>query len=111
MAEWGFDFVRLPTDYRIWTTAPDVYREQPLKEIDQVISWARQRGIHVNLCLHRAPGYCVNAPKEPLDLWADGSSGQEARSQFAAQWRMFAARYRGIPSAELSFNLVNEPPM
>ena len=110
MAEWGFDFIRLPTDYRIWTTAPDVYREQPLKEIDQVISWARQRGIHVNLCLHRAPGYCVNAPKEPLDLWADGSSGQEARRQFAAQWRMFAARYRGIPSAELSFNLVNEPP-
>jgi aryl-phospho-beta-D-glucosidase BglC (GH1 family) len=109
MAEWGFDFVRLPTDYRIWTTALDTYREQPLREIDQVIAWARQRGIHVNLCLHRAPGYCVNAPQEPLDLWADGAGGQEARRQFAAQWRMFAERYRGIPSDELSFNLVNEP--
>jgi hypothetical protein len=110
MVEWGFDFIRLPTDYRIWTTSPGAYKEQPLKEIDQLIAWARVRGIHVNLCLHRAPGYCVNPPKETLDLWADGSSGEEARRQFAEQWRMFAARYQGIPSAELSFNLVNEPP-
>ena len=110
MTEWGFDFIRLPTDYHIWTVSPGVYSEQPLKEIDQVIAWARVRGIHVNLCLHRAPGYCVNSPKEPLDLWGYGSGSDEARQQFAEQWRMFAARYRGIPSAELSFNLVNEPP-
>lgn len=110
MVEWGFDFIRLPTDYHIWTASPSVYREQPLKEIDQVIGWARMRGIHVNLCLHRAPGYCVNTPKEPLDLWGDDSGSEEARQQFAEQWRMFAARYRGISPAELSFNLVNEPP-
>jgi len=110
MAEWGFDFIRLPLDYRIWTASPGEYIEQPLKEIDQVVAWARARGIHVNLCLHRAPGNCVGTPKEPLDLWDDGSSGEEARREFADQWRMFAARYRGIPPAELSFNLVNEPP-
>jgi endoglucanase len=110
MVEWGFDFVRLPTDYRIWTESPGVYRDQPLKEIDQAIAWARERGIHVDLCLHRVPGYCVNPPKEPLDLWSDGPMGEEARRQFAAQWQMLAARYRGIPPAELSFNLVNEPP-
>ncbi len=109
MAEWGFDFVRLPTDYRIWTQSPGVYREQPLREIDQAIAWARSRGIHVCLNLHRAPGYCVNPPKEPLNLWADDARGQQARQQFAAQWEMLAERYRGIPPAELSFNLVNEP--
>jgi aryl-phospho-beta-D-glucosidase BglC (GH1 family) len=109
MVEWGFDFVRLPTDYRIWTVAPGEYREQRLQEIDQAIAWARQRGIHANLCLHRAPGYCVNPPREALDLWAGDAGGEEARRQFAEQWRMFAARYRGIPAAELSFDLVNEP--
>ncbi len=110
ITEWGFDFIRLPIEYSTWTTSPGVYNEQSLKKYDQVITWARARGIHVNLCLYRAPGYCVSEPKEPLDLWADGSGGDNARQQFAAQWKMFAERYRGIPAAELSFNLVNEPP-
>lgn len=109
MAEWGFDFVRLPTDYRCWTEAPGDYREPILKQIDQAIALGRARKIHMNLCLHRAPGYCVNPPKEPLDLWADDAGGEEARKQFAAQWSMFAHRYKGIPSDQLSFDLVNEP--
>jgi len=110
LAQHGFDFVRLPTDYRIWTPSPGAYREAPLKEIDQAIAWARARKIHVNLCLHRAPGYCVNRhPPEALDLWGEGSGSDEARRQFAGQWGMFSARYRGIPSTDLSFNLVNEP--
>jgi endoglucanase len=110
IAEWGFDFIRLPMDYRIWTISSNQYREKPLKEIDQVIEWAQLRGIHVNLCLHRAPGYCVNPPKEPLNLWIDDSGGEEARQLFAEQWSMFSERYRNIPSRNLSFNLVNEPP-
>jgi endoglucanase len=110
IAEWGFNFVRLPLDYRIWTVSPGVYREEPLKELDQAIAWARARKIHVSLNLHRAPGYCVNPPAEPLDLWGDGAGSEDARKQFADQWRMFAARYRGIPSSDLSFNLLNEPP-
>ena len=109
MAEWGFDFVRLPTDYRCWTRSPGAYIEPVLKQIDEAVAWGRARKIHVNLCLHRAPGYCVNPPIEPLDLWADGDGGDLARQQFAAQWGMFAQRYSGIPSAALSFDLVNEP--
>jgi endoglucanase len=109
IAGWGFDFVRLPTDYRSWTEAPGKYREPVLREIDQAIAWGSARHVHVNLCLHRAPGYCVNPPKEALDLWADDEGGVEARRQFAGQWGMFAARYKGIPPSELSFDLVNEP--
>jgi aryl-phospho-beta-D-glucosidase BglC (GH1 family) len=110
LAQNGFDFVRLPTDYRIWTAGQDEYREAPLKQIDQAIAWGRARKIHVNLCLHRAPGYCVNPhPPEALDLFGEGSGSDEARRQFAHQWGMFAARYRGIAATELSFNLVNEP--
>ncbi len=109
IAEWGFNFVRLPCDYRIWTEAPGNYREAPLKQLDEAIAFARARGIHTLLNLHRAPGYTVAQPAEKLDLWSDGTEGEEARAQFAAQWQMFAARYRGIPTRELSFNLVNEP--
>jgi endoglucanase len=109
MAEWGFDFARLPTDYRCWTESPGVYRENVLREIDQAVGWGRARGIHMNLCLHRAPGYCVNPPAEVLNLWSAAKDGEKARRQFAAQWAMFAERYSGIPNAELSFDLVNEP--
>jgi len=111
IADWGFNFVRLPCDYRIWTEAPGRYREGPLKEIDRAIRLGRERGIHVLLNLHRAPGYTVAKPPETSDLWADDAGGEEARHQFAAQWQMFAERYCGIPSRELSFNLVNEPPL
>ncbi|HEY6073834.1 MAG TPA: cellulase family glycosylhydrolase [Anaerolineales bacterium] len=112
IAEWGFDFVRLPLDYRIWTISPGVYKEEPLREIDQAVSWAQARGIHVNVAFHWAPGYRVGLPRgrEPFDLWGDDPASDEARRQFAAQWRMFAQRYRGIPPEQLSFNLVNEPP-
>jgi endoglucanase len=110
IADWGFDFIRLPMDYRIWTTLGQQYREAPLKDIDHIIEKAYLRGIHVSLCLHRAPGYCVSPPKEPLNLWNDDARGKKARQLFTDQWQMFAVRYRNIPSSALSFNLVNEPP-
>jgi endoglucanase len=105
--EWGFNFVRLPMDYRTWIVDddPSRFNEGTLKEIDQAIRYGRDRGIHVNLNFHRAPGYCVNPPKEPLDLWTD----PKAQELAAAHWGHFAERYRGIPSRELSFDLVNEP--
>ena len=50
----------------------------------------------MNLNFHRAPGYCVNPPTEPLDLWNDPKAHELA----ASHWRHFAERYRGIPSRE-----------
>jgi len=107
MAEWGFDFVRLPMDYRCWTDRNDPYQldEKVLGEIDRAVEYGRKHGIHVDLNLHRAPGYTVASPPEKLDLWTD----EEAQKQFDFQWSQFARRYRGIPSTQVSFDLVNEP--
>ncbi len=110
LAEFGFNFVRIPTDYRIWTKQPGQYDEARLKAYDQMLGWAASRNVHVNLCLHRAPGYCVGGAVDSLDLWGTGPNGDEARRQFLAQWDMLARRYADIPEARLSFNLVNEPP-
>lgn len=107
MAEWGFNFVRLPMDYRCWTDSKDPYqlKEKVLAEIDQAVEFGKRHGVHVSLNLHRAPGYTVAQPREKLDLW----TSEEAQKQFDFQWSQFARRYAGIPSAQLSFNLVNEP--
>ena len=107
ISEWGFDFVRLPMDYRCWTDSRDPYKvdEKVLAEIDRAIELGNKHGIHVSLCLHRAPGYTVSKPPEKLDLW----TSEEAQTQFDFHWSMFARRYKSVPSMRLSFNLVNEP--
>jgi endoglucanase len=106
LSEWGFDFVRLPMSYR-WADPSDwrELREKELKHVDEAVDLGGKYGVHVNLNLHRAPGYCVNPPKEPLDLWTD----PKALAACAFHWAHFAKRYKGIPNHRLSFDLLNEP--
>jgi len=108
IAAWGFDFVRLPMDYRCWASQEDWFTldEAEMNEIDQAVEFGRQYSVHVSLNFHRAPGYSVNPnPPEPAVLWDD----EKAQEAFAHHWSHFAERYRGIPNSALSFNLVNEP--
>jgi len=107
LADWGFDFVRLPMDYKMWTDVADPYKfdEKSLGEIDEAIEFGRKHGVHVSLNLHRAPGYTVAHPAEKLNLWED----EEAQRQFDFQWSHFARRYKGISPEQVSFDLVNEP--
>ena len=150
--ELGFNFVRLPMDYRFWIKealakpladaterVPPVHKSQflpifggprsvvagfgrgfasaskdndweqidveKIKPIDQAVAWGKQYGIHVHLSFHRAPGYTVAQPPEKKNLFKD----EDALRVCVKHWAFFAKRYKGIPSAELSFNLFNEP--
>lgn len=107
MAEWGFDFARLPLSYHCWAEPTDWLnlREPVLKEIDRAVEFGRKHGVHVNINFHRAPGYCVNLPKEPRELWSD----KRALEACAFHWAHFAKRFRGIPNSQVSFDLLNEP--
>lgn len=114
MAQWGFNFVRLPCSYWVWAKKNDwmAIDDAALQPLDQAIEFARQYGIHANLCLHRIPGYCVNNSKaEPYQLF-DGPRASMNRALEAAafHWRYLARRYADIPSSRLSFDLFNEPP-
>jgi endoglucanase len=114
MAEWGFDFARLPLSYWIWGSREDwtVIREEPLKQIDRAVALGKQHGIHTNINFHRIPGYCINQRElEPADLFT-GRAVQREKALTAAKfhWQAFARRYKGIPNRELSFDLINEPP-
>lgn len=107
ISDLGFNFVRLPMDYRAWINGGDwrSFNESVLKEIDQAVEWGKKYGIHVCINFHRAPGYTVAPPKEELNLWYE----IEAQEVCALHWSLFAKRYRGVPNRNLSFNLFNEP--
>jgi len=116
IADWGFDFVRLPMAYPYYldidrtkpVTPEDVRRIDPRRvdEIDRLVALAHKHGLHVSLNLHRAPGYCVNAGfREPYNLWRDPA----ALDAFCFHWSMWATRYRHVSPDRISFDLVNEP--
>ena len=105
IADWGFNCVRLPLCWRIWSSEkdPTAIDEREVEKIDRAVRYGEDHGLHVILNLHDAPGFCVC--DGPYDLWKD-SRAQEA---FISQWSFFAGRYRHISPAQLSFNLLNEP--
>ncbi len=105
--ELGFNFVRLPLDYRTWIVDGDWEKldESALQRIDQAVAWGEKYHVHVQLNFHRAPGYTVASPREPKSLWTDA----EAQRVCTLHWVTFTKRYRGIPNERLSFNLFNEP--
>src|SRR3954451_2611784 len=96
VAAWRFTFTRLPTDYRLWSIGGDPRRadETVLAYVDEILAACRDRGLHLSLNLHRAPGYIITGwESEPYTLWADAA----AQDDFAAPWDRFPRRYRGVP--------------
>ena len=116
MADWGFDFVRLPMAYPRYLdfdqkrniTPDDVLKinEKEVNKIEALVDNANRHGLHVSLNLHRAPGFCVNAGfNEPYNLWQD----KEAQEAFYFHWGMWAKRFASKTPDQISFDLVNEP--
>jgi aryl-phospho-beta-D-glucosidase BglC (GH1 family) len=107
IAELGFNFVRLPMDYRLWIKDNDwrQFDESIFVDLDQAVEYGQKYNIHVCLNFHRAPGYTVANPPEQKSLWTD----PEAQEVCAMHWARFARHFKGIPNANLSFNLLNEP--
>lgn len=108
ISDWGFDFVRLPLNYTFWIDEDDPFKinENKLAFVDEAVNWGQRYGLHVELNLHRAPGFSVAEDRmEPFSLWDE----REAEEAFRLHWLTLARRYKGIHGDKLSFNLINEP--
>lgn len=116
MADWGFNFVRIPMAYPSYLkfdrtkpiTPEHVTRidNQAVDKIEDLVDQAHKYGLHVSLNLHRAPGFCVNAGfEEPYNLWQD----QDAMDAFCYHWQFWAKTYKRVSSKLISFDLLNEP--
>lgn len=114
MAEQGFNFVRLPCSYWMWSKKNAWMQiiDKNLRPLDRAIDFGLQYGIHINLCLHRIPGYCVNGRElEPYQLFdSPYDSMERALGAALHHWRYLAERYKAVPTRQLSFDLLNEPP-
>jgi len=118
MQDWGFNFARLPMDYRLWTDPRDLMKidEKKIAPIDRAIRLGERYDVHINICLCRAPGEWIQDATNPkitgIREEPEKTSAYKDKATFDAfvhQWDFFAARYKGIPARRLSFNLVNEP--
>ena len=113
IAAWGFNFVRLPMDYRLLFQRGDVRFGRNEAILERVVEGSRERGIHLNLAFHTAPGYSIHhlVPGREHHFGRSNTLFHDVRLQhlFADMWSLLARTYSGIPAADLSFNLVNEP--
>lgn len=116
MADWGFDFVRVPMAYPYYVDfdrSRPILREEVIRinvervnDVLALVDAANRQGLHVSLNLHRAPGFCVNAGfEEPYNLWHD----PEAMEAFLFHWGYWAKLLRHKTREQISFDLLNEP--
>lgn len=118
LAAWGFNSVRLPMHYRLYTLSVaeepvagrQTWLEDGFRRTDELIAWAKANGLYVILDLHAAPGGQGNdlniADRDPSQpsLWDDAAN----RDKTVALWRELARRYRDEP-AVAGYDLINEP--
>lgn len=95
-----FDFTKL--QYPFLTQERDEVNRRELEELDQLIAWGLEYGVHIQLGCFGAMGYKCQGEKEFDRL------SEDEWTLFRAYWEMLGRRYAGIPSSCLSFDLLNE---
>lgn len=103
--EQGFNYVRLMYEYTDFSKEEDgkIYvNKHIMKNMDDMIGWCMEHGIHVCFDLHSAPGYSSGGNMDILT----NSQHYEMTLQI---WDMISKRYADISPNALSYNLLNEP--
>lgn len=118
MKAWGFNSVRLPMHYNLYTLPVE---EEPVKGrntwlergfamTDSLLAWCKANQMYLILDMHAAPGGQGNDfnisdrdPSKP-SLW----ESEENRNKMIALWRRLAERYAGEPWIG-AYDLINEP--
>ncbi|MBQ6697380.1 MAG: cellulase family glycosylhydrolase [Lachnospiraceae bacterium] len=122
IAKEGFNFIRVPLDTRLFFTekvgsagahfhgSSDNVNLKEFQNLDNLIAWCIQNGIHVCLDVHNTPGgYMIGGDEEATRklLFTEGSKEEQIFFDF---WDVVSARYADVSTNALSFNLYNEPP-
>jgi len=104
MAAWGFNSVRIPMHYRLFT------REKGFVMLDSLLSWCKANKIYLILDMHAAPGGQGNdlniSDRDPSipSLWQSEANQQ----QMISLWKKLAERYVNEPYIG-GYDIINEP--
>lgn len=118
MAAWGFNSVRLPMHYNLYTLPADkepvagenTWLEKGFALTDSLLKWCKANKMYLILDLHAAPGGQGNDlnisdrdPSKP-SLW-DSEANQK---KTVALWKKLAERYANEPWIG-GYDIINEP--
>jgi endoglucanase len=108
LAEWGFDHVRMPFHYNMFSTARGSWNDWGFEVTDSLIAWCSDVGMYVILDMHCAPGGQNGGPISDSDgtarLWLADSN----KSHTIEIWEAIAQRYADEPWVG-GYDLLNEP--
>jgi GH18 family chitinase/aryl-phospho-beta-D-glucosidase BglC (GH1 family) len=96
IAKWGFNSIRLPMHYDLFTPLgqPGVYLPEGFMIVDSILSWCKANNLYLILDLHAAPGGENSGDISDYDstqpsLW----QSQANMDQTVQLWATLAARY------------------
>jgi len=118
LASWGFNSIRLPMHYNLYTLPVDeepvaghnTWLKKGFEMTDSLLSWCKANNMYLILDLHAAPGGQGNDlnisdrdPSKP-SLWQSEANQQKT----IALWRRLAQRYANEPFIG-GYDIINEP--
>lgn len=118
MKRWGFNSVRLPMHYNLYTLPADeepekgenTWLEKGFVLTDSLLSWCKSNQMYLIFDLHAAPGGQGNDvniadrnPSKPY-LWDSEANQQKT----IALWKKIAERYKDEPFVA-AYDILNEP--
>lgn len=118
LAAWGFNSIRLPMHYNLFTlpaekepvTGKDTWLEKGFELTDSLLSWCKADHIYLILDLHAAPGGqghdlpIADRDSTTASLW----QSQANREKTIALWKKLAERYKDEEWIGC-YDLLNEP--
>lgn len=118
MAAWGFNSVRLPMHYNLYTlpiedepvAGVNTWLDKGFAMTDSLINWCKANKMYVILDLHAAPGgqgkdaAISDADPSKPTLWESNANKQKT----IALWKKLAQRYVNEPWVG-GYDLINEP--
>jgi len=117
MAAWGFNSIRLPMHYNLFTlpvkdepvAGKNTWLKEGFEKLDEILGWCKKNNIYLILDLHAAPGgqgadlpISDRNPEEP-SLWESEANQQKT----IELWRELAARYADEPNIG-GYDILNE---
>lgn len=118
LAAWGFNSVRLPMHYNLYTLPVEdepvrgqhTWLEKGFAMTDSLLNWCRANRLYLILDLHAAPGgqghdlpISDRDPQKP-SLW----ESEDNKQKTIALWKKLAARYANEPWIG-GYDILNEP--